>query len=50
MSLVSDVLDISKIEAGKMDLDVHAYDLDQLLDDVVAATEPLARRNNNELK
>jgi signal transduction histidine kinase len=49
LSLVSDVLDLSKIEAGKVDLSIRRFDLDTLIDDVVATSRPLIMRNGNEL-
>ena len=48
LSLVTDVLDLSKIEAGKMELAAQPFDLDSLIDDVVATCEPLVLRNGNE--
>jgi len=47
LDLINDVLDISKIEAGRMELYVEPFDLDALLGDVVATVEPnmVARGN-----
>ncbi len=49
LSLVSAVLDISKIESGKMELDVHEFSLDSLIDDIRVGAAPLASKNDNEL-
>jgi PAS domain S-box-containing protein len=48
LSLVNDVLDLSKIEAGKVDLAAEPFDLDGLIEDVVATCRPLMSRNANE--
>jgi PAS domain S-box-containing protein len=50
LGLISDILDISKIEAGKMDLSVSYTPLRPLLDDVITTIAPLARRNGNRLE
>lgn len=36
LSLISDILDLTKIEAGRLELDEHPFDLLQLLDEVMA--------------
>jgi signal transduction histidine kinase len=48
LSLVTDVLDLSKIEAGKMDLSVQSFDLNTFIDDVVATCRPLVMENGND--
>ena len=49
LALIDDILDVSKIEAGKMDLFVESFDTRELLDEVVATIQPLAARNHNTL-
>jgi PAS domain S-box-containing protein len=44
LQLINDILDLSKVEAGQMDLHVLAVDLSQVVDDVRATVEPLARQ------
>ncbi len=47
LAIVSDILDISKIEAGKMDLCLDAFDIPDLIQDVVTTVEPLMGANGN---
>ncbi|KRA50471.1 hypothetical protein ASD80_15800 [Devosia sp. Root635] len=47
LAMVNDILDISKIEAGKMALHMENVDLDKLIDDVEATARPLAAKNTN---
>ena len=50
LALIDDILDVSKIEAGKMELFVEPFDARELLDEVVATIVPLASRTNTDLK
>ncbi|HLF03552.1 MAG TPA: ATP-binding protein, partial [Anaerolineales bacterium] len=47
---VNEVLDLSKIEAGRMELYVETIDVAVLLNDVAATIEPLVQKNDNTLE
>jgi signal transduction histidine kinase/CheY-like chemotaxis protein len=49
LELINGVLDLSKIEAGKMELFLETFDVEQLVDDVATVVQPLALRNDNVL-
>ena len=50
LQLINDVLDLSKIEAEKLELVNEEFELKELLDDVISITKPLVEKNNNKLK
>ena len=49
LGLINDVLDLSKIEAGKMELYLENVDVRQFLDDVAATIKPLVEKNGNSI-
>lgn len=49
LGLINDVLDISKIEAGKMDLFLETIDVAAMVQDVINTIQPLIKKNGNTL-
>ncbi|MEG6549798.1 ATP-binding protein [Desulfocurvibacter africanus] len=50
LDIVNDILDLSKIEAGKFELQRIPFDLDQCVTDVVEALEGIAERKGVDLR
>lgn len=49
LELINSVLDLSKIESGKMEMDNTEFDIAQSIENVVNVFKPLAEQNGNEL-
>jgi signal transduction histidine kinase len=49
LSLVTDVLDLSKIESNHIDLKIEQFDLAEMVREVVVTVEPMVVDNNNKL-
>ncbi len=49
LALINDILDLSKIEAGRMELQLEPFALAPLIDNVVKTIEPLAAKNANQV-
>ena len=49
LALINDILDLSKIEAGRMELHLETFPLVPVIKDVVKTIEPMATKNGNRL-
>src|SRR5262245_3020768 len=49
LSLINEILDLSKIEAGKLELNLEPVNLARLIDEVIGTAGQLAEKNKNRL-
>src|SRR5256886_13682528 len=49
LALINDILDLSKIEAGRMELNLETFSIAPLIDEVVKTFETLAAKNGNRI-
>jgi signal transduction histidine kinase/CheY-like chemotaxis protein len=47
LSLINNILDLSKIEAGKMELFVTSFEIESMVQTIKDVSEPLAAKNDN---
>jgi two-component system, sensor histidine kinase and response regulator len=47
LALINDILDLSKIEAGKMGLNVETFDVAQVVKEIASTVQPAVTKNTN---
>ena len=50
LTLINDILDLSRIEAGREEIEISKFDINDLVAEVVSMIYPLARQKNIELQ
>jgi signal transduction histidine kinase/CheY-like chemotaxis protein len=49
LRLINDVLDLSRIEAGRLELQIETFSIDAIVSEVAATCEPLVAKNGNRM-
>ncbi len=49
LGLISDILDLSKIEAGRMDIHLETFDVADMIDTVLGTVGPMIDKNGNQI-
>lgn len=50
LALINDILDLSKIEAGKMELFLESFDVAKMIDEIASNVRPIVEKNANTLQ
>jgi PAS domain S-box-containing protein len=50
LALINDILDLSKIEAGKMGVHLETFDVAQMIDEIASTVQPTVAINSNTLQ
>ena len=48
-SLINEVLDLSKIEAGRLELHIEEFDIAGIVQDAATTAQPIAQKNRNRI-
>lgn len=50
LSIINDILDLSKIEAGKMEVHLESFNITALIENVISTIQPMIEQNGNTLE